>query len=206
MASGSKDAPVKSISNRTERRGWPVRKSGTIRAISSTSPAKQFEKSTKRICLPSSLMNRRRLSMARNPAPLRLLSIPTCKSHFSHPAKFLPLALVCIELLLDGWLTFDRPTCRVRRELCIAVFADSQHRDSGGSLYNSKIALWHGYTLPSRQVNIGLNCSRWFLHVFHARVVSHRGYSLATPLASANRAVSTDFEARYQDVEVAIAL
>jgi hypothetical protein len=61
----------------------------------------------------------------RRSAPLRLLSIPTCESHFSHPAKFLPLALVCIELLLDGWLTFDRSACRVCGELCVAVFADS---------------------------------------------------------------------------------
>src|SRR5882724_7307984 len=67
IASRSKDAPLKSTSSRTELRGWIVTKSGTFRAISSTSLAEQFEQSTKRIRLPSSLMNRRRSVMYETP-------------------------------------------------------------------------------------------------------------------------------------------
>jgi hypothetical protein len=59
------------------------------------------------------------------------------------PAFVHALALVRIELLLDGWLAFDRHTLRVCRELFITVFADCQHWDIGDSLYDSKIALRH---------------------------------------------------------------
>src|ERR1700682_3324649 len=61
-----------------------------------------------------------------------------------------PLALVCIDLLLDGRLTFDRSACRVCGELCIAVFADSHHWYIGPSPHDPQLALRHGYTLPAK--------------------------------------------------------
>ena len=80
-----------------------------------------------------------------------------------------PLALVCIELLLDGGLTFDRSACRVCGEMCIAVFADSHHWYIGPSPHDP------------RQINIGPNFSRWSLLVCCASVVFPQGYSSDTP-------------------------
>jgi hypothetical protein len=71
-----------------------------------------------------------------------------------------PLALVRIELLLDGRLTFYRSACRVCGELCIAVFADSHHGYIGPSPHDPQIALRHAYPLPGWQINVGLDCSR----------------------------------------------
>jgi hypothetical protein len=64
-------------------------------------------------------------------------------------ASVLALALVCIELLLDGRLTFYRSACKVCGELCIAVFADSRDWYIGPSPYDPQIALRHVYALPS---------------------------------------------------------
>src|ERR1700690_4408184 len=52
MASWSKDAPLKSESIKTEPQGRVVTTSGTARKIFPTSAAEQFDRSSRRICLP----------------------------------------------------------------------------------------------------------------------------------------------------------
>lgn len=70
---------------------------------------------------------------------------------FSHDpgsvlAGILWLALVRVELLSDG--RFGVACVRVCWELCIAVFADSEHRNVPDSFYDPKIALWHVSSFP----------------------------------------------------------
>ena len=59
------------------------------------------------------------------------------------------LALVGIELLLDSRLRI--PHVGVSRELSIAVFADSEHRDVPSSLYDSELAFGHVQSLAHRE-------------------------------------------------------
>jgi hypothetical protein len=55
------------------------------------------------------------------------------------------LAFMGVELLLDGGLRV--PPIRFPSELCIASFADSEHRNVSDPLYDPKIALWHDCSL-----------------------------------------------------------
>jgi hypothetical protein len=55
------------------------------------------------------------------------------------------LAAVCVELLLDGRLRVAH--VGVSRELRVAPFADSEHRDVPNPFHDPKIALWHTESL-----------------------------------------------------------
>src|SRR4029077_9074576 len=83
----------KSESIRTEPRGCVVTKSGTARAIFSTSTAEQFDRSTNRTCLPRWSIRRIRSCMTASPnerQPLAVLNRPLfrlargCEQQKSH--------------------------------------------------------------------------------------------------------------------------
>ena len=59
------------------------------------------------------------------------------------------LALVSVELLLDGRLGI--PHVGVSRELGVATFTDSHHRNIPASLYDPKIAFRHIQSLAHRE-------------------------------------------------------
>jgi hypothetical protein len=56
---------------------------------------------------------------------------------------------VGIELPLDGRLCI--PTVRVPSELCVASFADSEHRNVSDPLYDPKIPFGHVQSLAYRE-------------------------------------------------------
>lgn len=64
----------------------------------------------------------------------------------SHLAGILRLALMRVELFLDGRLRV--PHVRVSRELGIAIFTDSEHWNVPDSFYDPKIALGHKASFP----------------------------------------------------------